>query len=138
MDSEFLPSNIKLIPVIFSIFGASLAFILYRFFSYNLFQFKVSTLGYKLYTFLNKKWFFDKVNNEIISQSILFTGYNITYKNFDKGVIEFLGPEGLSSSIYKQSTYFNKLQIGYINHYAFVMILSVIFFITFIGLYDLI
>jgi NADH:ubiquinone oxidoreductase subunit 5 (subunit L)/multisubunit Na+/H+ antiporter MnhA subunit len=91
-----------------------------------------------LYLFLNKKWFFDKMNNEIISQSILFTGYNVTYKNIDKGLIEFLGPKGLSTFIYNQSFSFNKLQSGYIYHYAFIIILSLIFFISFIGLYDLI
>jgi len=137
LDSEFLPYNIKLIPVIFSCIGALFAFIFYRSFNYNLFQVKTSNLGYKLYTFLNKKWFFDKFNNEFISQKLLFIGYNVTYKNIDKGVIEFLGPEGLSTIVYKQSLYYNKFQSGYIYHYAFIMILSLVFFITLIGLYEI-
>jgi len=138
LESEFLDYNIKLIPVIFSLFGAFFAYIFYRYFNYNLYVLKISKIGYKLYLFLNKKWFFDKMNNEIISQSILFTGYNVTYKNIDKGLIEFLGPKGLSTFIYNQSFSFNKLQSGYIYHYAFIIILSLIFFISFIGLYDLI
>jgi len=138
LESEFLDYNIKLIPVIFSLFGAFFAYFFYRYFNYNLYLLKISKIGYKFYLFLNKKWFFDKINNEIISQSILFTGYNVTYKNIDKGLIEFLGPKGLSTFIYNQSFSFNKLQSGYIYHYAFVIILSLIFFISFIGLYDLI
>ena len=136
IDSEFLPYNIKLIPVIFSIFGASLAYILYKYFNYYLFNLKVTNFGYKLYIFLNKKWFFDKINNEYIAQNLLYTGYNITYKNFDKGIVEFLGPEGLSLFIYNQSSYYNKLQSGFIYHYAFIIIISLIFFIIFIGLFE--
>jgi NADH-ubiquinone oxidoreductase chain 5 len=136
IDSEFLPYNIKLIPVIFSIFGASLAYILYKYFNYYLFNLKVTNFGYKLYIFLNKKWFFDKINNEYIAQNLLYTGYNITYKNFDKGIVEFLGPEGLSLFIYNQSSYYNKLQSGFIYHYAFIIIISLIFFIIFVGLFE--
>jgi len=137
-DSEFLPYYVKLIPVIFSFLGAVFAFNLYKNYNIILYKLKISTIGYYLYTFLNKKWFFDKINNEFIAQNILFIGYNITYKNYDKGFIEFFGPEGLSSLILKQSRLINKLQTGYIYHYAFLMIVGLIFFLIFIGLFDLI
>ena len=53
-------------------------------------------LGRGLYTFLNRKWFFDKVYNEFISQEVLSIGYNTTYKLVDRGLFEFLGPLGIT------------------------------------------
>jgi NADH-ubiquinone oxidoreductase chain 5 len=137
INSEFIDWTIKIIPVVFSISGFILAFIFYKFFFFELFYLKISNIGKKIYTFLNKKWFFDKINNEFISQTILNIGYYTTYKNFDKGIVEFLGPQGLSIFIYKQSIYLNKLQTGFIYHYAFIMIISIIFFITCIGLFEI-
>ena len=50
----------------------------------------------KLYTFLNRKWFFDKIYNEFISQIILNLSYHTTYKAIDRGIIESVGPYGYS------------------------------------------
>ena len=52
-----------------------------------------------MYTFLNRKWFFDKVYNEYITQNMLHFGYHTSYKLIDRGVFEFLGPVGLSRMV---------------------------------------
>ena len=44
-----------------------------------------------MYTFLNRKWFFDKVYNEYITQHVLSFGYQTTYKLIDRGLFEFIG-----------------------------------------------
>ena len=49
-----------------------------------------------MYTFLNRKWFFDKVYNEYITQHVLSFGYQTTYKLIDRGLFEFLGPLGIT------------------------------------------
>ena len=64
LDAEFVSRFYKLLPLIFSLSGISLAFILYEFQSKFLFQIKTLFFFKKVYNFLNKKWFFDKIYND--------------------------------------------------------------------------
>jgi len=68
VDAEFIPQMFKILPLVFSLGGAIFSFILYSFGNKILFQLKVSSLGNLFYNFLNKKWFFDKILNEYVSQ----------------------------------------------------------------------
>jgi len=68
IDSEFIFHFYKILPVIFSILGALTSFLFYLFGNRLLIQLKISKLGKKVYNFFNKKWFFDKIYNEYISQ----------------------------------------------------------------------
>jgi hypothetical protein len=54
-EAEFLNTMPKLSPVILSLFGASLSFILYNFFFKIIYLFKISTFGRHLYIFFNRK-----------------------------------------------------------------------------------
>jgi len=75
LEAEFIPHSIKLVPVIFSMTGAGSAFVLYTSGSGLLFRLKANnSLGRKLYTFLNRKWFFDKVYTEAVTQPALHHG----------------------------------------------------------------
>jgi len=124
VDSEFIPTQFKLLPVFLSILGTFIAFVLYVNNSKIIFLIKFSTLGKKFYNFLNKKWFFDKVYNEYIGQFFFNFGYKISYKIIDRGIFEILGPMGLSSAISKKALYLNKLQSGYIYHYTFLILIG--------------
>jgi len=109
LEAEFLKTNIKLFPVILSFLGGCFAFLLYNHFFKTLFLIKMSVFGQKLYTFFNRKWFFDKVYNEILSQHLLTTAYKNGYQNMDRGVIELFGPNGiwrLFAPISQNTTYF--------------------------------
>jgi len=96
-DAEFVEFFYKILPVTLSIFGACLSFVLYNFQSSILFNIKISSLGRKVYTFLNKKWFFDKLYNELFGQFFFKFGYTISYKSVDRGAFEIMGPAGLST-----------------------------------------
>ena len=89
----------------------------------TLFNIKISYLGKKLYNFLSKKWFFDKIYNEFITQYLFRFSYNTSYKLIDRGIIEILGPMGLSSLISKKAKIIYKLQSGSIYHYSFNILL---------------
>lgn len=95
---------------------------------------KISSPGRKIYTFLNRKWFFDKVYNEYLVQGALDIGYKGSYKAIDRGVIEMLGPYGISYSVYTTSQGLSKMQSGYLYHYAFVMLAGVLLFVASIQL----
>jgi len=122
VDSEFITHIYKILPVFLSLLGATSSFLFYLFGSKLLVQLKMSIFGKKIYNFFNKKWFFDKVYNEYISQLFFTISYTVTYKIVDRGIIEVLGPMGLSSIITKKASYISKLQTGYLYHYTFLML----------------
>jgi len=134
VESEFIPAWIKLIPVMFSITGAILAFVLYTFYAKFLYQFKISNIGRTLYGFLSKKWYFDKIYNDFIVKSFFDFGYNISFKALDRGIVEVIGPYGIVKTVNNLTRIITNLQSGYIYHYAFVMFVGLTLFITFIGL----
>jgi NADH-ubiquinone oxidoreductase chain 5 len=137
LQSEFLPFYIKLIPVIFSIIGASLSYLLYSKFYNLLYYINISSIGIYIYTLFNKKYYFDVIYNEFIVKPLLNMGYNITFKLFDRGFIELFGPYGLSTTVLKLTSKFSKFQTGYIYHYAFIVFIGVSFFLSFIILSSL-
>ena len=124
VDSEFIAHIYKILPVILSLLGALSSFLLYLFGSKMLVQLKMSVFGKKIYNFFNKKWFFDKVYNEYISQFFFTISYTTTYKIIDRGIVEVLGPMGLSSLITKKASHISQLQTGYLYHYTFLILTS--------------
>jgi len=124
IDAEFIPQVWKILPVGLSILGAGASFLMYTFGTQSLYRIKMSFVGKKIYNFLNKKWFFDKIFNEYITQTLLSFGYHISYKTIDRGIIETLGPMGLSNLVSKKAFYLHKLQTGFLYHYAFLMLLG--------------
>ena len=123
-DAEFIDHFYKILPVCLSLLGASSAFFLYSFQSKVLFKIKTSFLGKKIYNFLNKKWFFDKVYNELIGQFFFKFGYSVSYKIVDRGIFEILGPNGLSLMLKKTSKTVYLLQSSYVYHYTFLMLIG--------------
>jgi NADH-ubiquinone oxidoreductase chain 5 len=131
IDAEFIDQFIKLLPLFFSCLGFIFAFILYSFFNFFLFKIKISNLGKKTYNFLNKKWFFDKIYNEYLVQSILNISYRVSYKIIDRGIIEVFGPLGLTIIISKKANNLYKLQSGLLYHYTLIILISITFILIF-------
>jgi NADH-ubiquinone oxidoreductase chain 5 len=124
-DAEFIEFFYKILPVTLSLLGASLSFFLYNFQSHILFTVKTSVLGRKIYTFLNKKWFFDKIYNECFGQFFFKFGYSMSYKNIDRGTFEIIGPTGLSSVVLKTAHQLHKAQTGSLYHYTLVILTTI-------------
>jgi len=124
IDAEFIDHKFKLLPVMLSLLGVFMSITLYTYFSSTLFNWKITLIGRKIYNFLNKKWFFDKVYNEYIGQFFFSFGYNVSYKIIDRGIIEIFGPMGLSSFISTSSIKLVKLQSSYIYHYTFLILVG--------------
>jgi NADH-ubiquinone oxidoreductase chain 5 len=90
-----------------------------------------------IYYFFNKKMYFDLIYNFFIVKKIFFIGYEITFKTFDKGILEIIGIKGLINLFIIIINYFKNIQNGSLFHYLFIMIsfLSLIFFIIIIIYY---
>ena len=121
-DAEFVEFFYKILPVTLSISGAILSFILYNFQSSILFHVKTSFIGRKVYTFLNKKWFFDKMYNELFGQFFFKFGYSMSYKSIDRATFEIIGPTGLSSVAIKTAHQLHKAQTGSLYHYTLIIL----------------
>jgi NADH:ubiquinone oxidoreductase subunit 5 (subunit L)/multisubunit Na+/H+ antiporter MnhA subunit len=96
-----------------------------------LFNLKTSRLGKKLYFFFNRKWFIDKIYNELLAQFFFKFAYSKSYKFIDKGIFEIIGPTGLAKTFSKISLSVDKLQTGYIYHYSSTILVAVSLFFCF-------
>ena len=129
IESEFISTYIKWLPFYISMISSFFALYIYSygvFFLVGLYKTKV---GYIFYLFLNKKFFFDKLQNEIICINLLQFGYQSTYKLIDKGLIELIGPNGGSKIFLKLAKNSKNMQSGLLNHYAFLIFIGLILFI---------
>jgi NADH-ubiquinone oxidoreductase chain 5 len=79
----------------------------------------------KKYLFLNKNFYY-----QIIDFYFHFS-YSSMYRFFDKGVIEWIGPFGIVSSLNRITVSHLRIQTGMIYHYFGLMVLSLMLFIIF-------
>jgi NADH-ubiquinone oxidoreductase chain 5 len=124
-DAEFISTFYKTLPVNLSLLGFFSALFLYAFRADLLFKIKTSKLGKKIYNFLNRKWFFDKIYNEYFSQFFFKFGFSVSYKFVDRGIFEMLGPTGISTTALKVGSSLHKMQTGYIYHYTLLILIGV-------------
>jgi proton-translocating NADH-quinone oxidoreductase chain L len=116
-DVEFLPIGYKLLPLVVTLAGGIFSYFLYQYQTLDYFQLK-TTKGFKsIYTFFNKKWYFDRLYNTFITQTSLDLSYNYFYKTIDRGLIEKIGPTGILNSIIQIMTYVKTFQTGFMISY---------------------
>jgi len=79
--------------------------------------------------------FFDRIYNEWLAQPALWVGYTITFKTLDKGGLEYFGPAGLAALGNDLAHRFGRFQTGFLFHYAFIILLSILGF-AFLSLFN--
>ena len=131
MDIEFLPFTFKILPLIFTILGVTSAYYLYSQKLVWFYNIKQSLIYNLLYTFFSKKWYFDRIYNQIISQNFLSKGYFLTYQQLDRGLLEIIGPFGIVNSLNKSTQILKKVQSGHISQYLFLFFLLTFLIIIF-------
>ena len=57
--------------------------------------------------------------------------YKHSYQNIDRGILEFVGPNGISNFMYKKTLQVNQLSVNFLNHYVYTIVLSFIAFLFF-------
>ena len=132
IEAEFaIPTFYKLLPLFGSLFGGGLALVLYHLFPLFTISLTENTLGRTLYRFLNQKYWFDNLYNNLILSKLLDFGYT-TNKTLDRGVIELVGPYGLVNVFKNASSKITSLDTGFIPSYAMYIFSGLILFITLI------
>ena len=126
VEAEFsLPLSVKLLPAILSLLGSGLAIYLYHNSPNIVLSLTNTTLGRKIYTFLNGKYLFDVLYNNYVIGFGLKLGYIIS-NVLDRGLIELVGPYGLSNSLVSTGNNIGKLDTGVITTYALYITLALL------------
>ena len=123
-DIEFLDLFYKQLPLIVTIGGILFAYTLYAFNLTIYYNIKKSK-NYKLvYNFLSRKWYFDRFYNTLVGQKVLNFSYYYTYKDIDRGILEILGPSGITKNTQRISTSIKNYQTGNLFDYLFIFFMS--------------
>lgn len=126
IEAEFsLPLIYKLLPAIGSFFGAGLALLIYNQYPHFTVDIRITKLGLKRYSFFNGKYYFDVIYNHYIINNRLNLGL-VTSKVLDRGLIEKMGPFGLTNSFGNRSLQLSKLDTGVITQTALYIILGLL------------
>ena len=104
--------------------------------AHTAYMIKTSGFGRMVYTFLNKRWLFDKVYNDVFATPAMTFGYHVSFKTLDKGFIEMIGPAGLMMVCTEAMTRMRQLHSGYVYHYALLMLCGVSVCVAVVSCWD--
>uniref|UniRef100_A0AAU8HN78 NADH-ubiquinone oxidoreductase chain 5 n=1 Tax=Demospongiae sp. TaxID=2813625 RepID=A0AAU8HN78_9METZ len=132
--SPIISNSVKIVPLLLSLLGALLAFMIYNsIINWNSFGLTMS-IGSKfyhiIYTFFNSAWQFNYIINHFIINNIWKFGHLITYRIIDRGILETIGPRGIARVLIKLTQNISKFQSGMVFNYALIMIVFTTLFIS--------
>jgi len=82
-----------------------------------------------LHPFLYNKWYFDELYDAVLVKNVKRLG-DLLWKTGDQKLVDGLGPNGFAALTAVISRKAAKLQSGYVYHYAFVMLIGLVGFVT--------
>jgi NADH-ubiquinone oxidoreductase chain 5 len=100
-DIEFLDSFFKLLPLYITFLGFFVSTLFYFLIPKLLLKLKKLQLFKYIFYFFIKKWYTDRIINQLISINVLYFGHDYTYKSLDRGLFEILGPSTVSKQTNK-------------------------------------
>ncbi len=121
--AEFLPSYIKILPLIASLLGWG---IINPYF-FDLF------IKYKLpnfYSLFRNEWFFNSFYNTSLNKLYSF-GFSNIYLFMDSGLLQALGPRGLWKILYLMSFSVTRFHSGYLHRYLCIILVNSLFLFFF-------
>ena len=129
LETEFaVPTLFKLLPFFLTVTLSALSLILSEFLAKSLVYFKLTRIGYNIFSFFNQRFLIELFYNKYITRFILKLGGQTT-KVLDKGSIELLGPYGLEKGLLNLSKSLSSLDTGVITSYALYILIALIIYI---------
>jgi NADH-quinone oxidoreductase subunit L len=122
-----LPISIKITPLVAGVGGMILAYIFYITHP-NLPKIIAARFSW-LYVVVYNKYYVDELYDVLIVHNLKRCA-NYFANTTEVKVIDGFGPNGFASVVNRMSGYFSKLQTGYLYHYALVMLLGFVIFLT--------
>lgn len=81
------------------------------------------------YTFFNSAWQFNYIINHFLINNIWKFGHLIAYRIIDRGILEIIGPRGISRVLIRLTQNISGLQSGMVFNYALTMIVFTTLFL---------
>ena len=132
LDTEFgVPTLFKLLPLVFTISLSVISIVLSEYLSTILIYFKLSRVGYNIFSFFNQRFLIELFYNRYITGIVLKLGGQTT-KVLDKGSVEYIGPYGLEKGLLNISNNIAKLSTGVITTYALYILMSFVIYLLII------
>lgn len=129
LETEFaVPTLFKLLPFFLTVILSALSLILSEFLCKSLTYFKLTRMGYNIFSFFNQRLLIELFYNKYVICFILNLGGQTT-KVLDKGSIELLGPYGLEKGLLTLSKSLSNLDTGVITSYALYILIGLISYI---------
>jgi NADH-ubiquinone oxidoreductase chain 5 len=83
-----------------------------------------------VYTFLNSAWQYNYIINNFIIFNILNFSHLITYRVIDRGLLEIIGPKGISELLIRLAQNISSFQSGMVFNYVLIMIIFAVLLIS--------
>jgi NADH-ubiquinone oxidoreductase chain 5 len=124
LDTEFaVPTLFKLLPLVFTVSLSIIAIILSEFLPKTVLNFKLSKLGYNIFSFFNQRFYIELLYNKYITNLVLKLGGQTT-KVLDKGSVEYFGPYGLEIIFTNLSNKLASLDTNVVTSYALYILIG--------------
>jgi hypothetical protein len=123
-----------MLPFFLTLGGAFFATLIYIY-NLNFFiQSKQNKYLVYLINFLIKKWYFDKFYSQIIGLNVLNLSYKFSYRDIDRGLIEFFGPFNFVKTVPFLFNSLNKSEpLFFVQSIALIFFGLILFFLFFLG-----
>jgi NADH-quinone oxidoreductase subunit L len=124
--AHHVPEWVKFLPTVMGVLGLFFSWVFYL--KAPQIPGSIVRLFPKLHTLFYRKWFFDEIYNAVFVKNAICAG-KIFWKA-DKQVVDGVGPDGVAKRSLDVAGVLKRIQSGYVFHYAFVMIIGVISFVS--------
>lgn len=131
VELKQVPSWVVLSPLIMMISGFLLAWVMYIY--RPAWPGEIADQHDLIYKFLLNKWYFDEIYDFIFVRPAKWLA-RLFWKGGDGYVIDGFGPDGIAANVLRVTRRMVALQTGYVYHYAFVMLLGVAGFVSWLML----
>jgi NADH-quinone oxidoreductase subunit L len=126
-EAHHVPLWVKLLPLIMGLSGLGLAWVFYI--ARPSLPQVTSLLFRPVYNLFYRKWYFDELYDNTVVMPSLYLGRGL-WTAGDQAVIDGVGPDGIARASQNIARRFSRLQSGYVYHYAFVMLIGVVAFVS--------
>lgn len=128
LDTEFAVENVfKLLPLTLTVILILISLLFSEYLAYLLIYFKLSRLGYNVFSFLNQRFLIELFYNKYITNIVFKLGAHTT-KALDKGSVELIGPFGLEKALLNLSRKIADLDSGVITSYALYILIGLLIY----------
>jgi NADH-quinone oxidoreductase subunit L len=118
-----VPLLVKLSATIVMLLGFTIAW--YGYIRNTSFPAAVAEQLGPVYRFVYRKWMFDELYHYVFVLPAFWIG-KVLWKRGDEGTIDRFGPNGAAFVVAQGSSYARRIQSGYLNSYALVMLLGLV------------